>query len=286
MRRFPYITDYCNHVFAEEVRHADYRWVRPALLVGYFLLRCAVFPLKFCFHRRPWGFEAALIDRCMAFGMKYLARADAAELFLRHVQIEPLLYRHLLHGSDAAAAATTGKLNGIDGDFSVEDLRTVRENRLTVGHDELSYEIVDRFDRDVFLRHLDSIRRQRPEDHATLSKAALEENRRHSLGWLGPTNVVLLVVTAITVIGDLKTSVTALNSFGSDSILLWCLKRIYLHDPDVSSDLDFFMQETANRGHYHSSVFFSNPSRYLYYHIVFDEVAYELLRNRRPSLPA
>jgi hypothetical protein len=42
------------------------------------------------------------------------------------------------------------------------------------------------------------------------------------------------------------------------------------------------MQEVSNRGHYNSSAFFSNPSQYLYYHIVFDEVCYDMLMNRPP----
>jgi hypothetical protein len=115
-----------------------------------------------------------------------------------------------------------------------------------------------------------------------LSKAALEENRRHSYQLLGATNIVLLIVTTITIFGDLETTMNALNSFGSDSILLWCMKHIYAGDHAAQIDLDFFMQEVSNRGHYNSSAFFSNPSQYLYYHIVFDEVIYELLMNRPP----
>jgi hypothetical protein len=57
-----------------------------------------------------------------------------------------------------------------------------------------------------------------------------------------------------------------------------------MNDPDVLVDLDFFMQTGSNRGHYNSSAFFSNPSEYLYYHIVFDEVAYTMLRTRPPGL--
>ena len=75
---------------------------------------------------------------------------------------------------------------------------------------------------------------------------------------------------------------TALNSFGSDSVLLWCMKQIYAENKQVQIDLDFFMQEVNNRGHYNSSAFFSNPSQYLYYHIVFDEVVYDMLMNQPP----
>lgn len=57
------------------------------------------------------------------------------------------------------------------------------------------------------------------------------------------------------------------------------MKRLYIDNPSVLTDLDFFMQEVSNRGHYNSSVFFSNPSQYLYYHVVFDEVVYDLLMN-------
>jgi hypothetical protein len=62
------------------------------------------------------------------------------------------------------------------------------------------------------------------------------------------------------------------------------LKKIYAGDAAAQADLDFFMQEVSYRGHYNSSAFFSNPSQYLYYHIVFDEVAYDMLRNR-PAFP-
>ncbi len=96
----------------------------------------------------------------------------------------------------------------------------------------------------------------------------------------------MLIVTTITLFGDLRTTIKALSSFTSDSVLLWALKQLYINDPEVQADLDFFMQEVSNRGHYHSSAFFSNPSQYLYYHIVFDEVVYELLRTRQPTLSA
>lgn len=91
---------------------------------------------------------------------------------------------------------------------------------------------------------------------------------------------MLLIVTMITLFGDLRTTINALNSFGSDSILLWCMKHIYADDEQAQIDLDFFMQVVSNRGHYNSSAFFSNPSQYLYYHTVFDEVCYDMLMNR------
>jgi len=284
MHRFPYITDYANDVFSREKTQWDFIVLRPLILVFYFFLRCIIFPFKFIFHRVPYGFEAYLIDRFMALGMKYLARHDAAELFLRHVQIEPLLYRHMLARKDAEQPKEEAtKLNGIDGDFGVEDLSVMIRNNLTIGHDRLSYELVDRFDKQSFLDNLEYIRSLRPQDHDQFSKGALEENRKHSFQLLGATNIVLLIVATITIFGDLRTTVTALNSFGSDSILLWCLKKIYAENPSVQTDLDFFMQEVSNRGHYNSSAFFSNPSQYLYYHIVFDEVVYDMLLNQPPE---
>ena len=141
---------------------------------------------------------------------------------------------------------------------------------------------MDRFDRAAFLKNLPLNRASKPQDHALLSKAILEENKKHSFQLLGPTNIVLLIVTTITLFGDLRTTITALNSFGSDSLLLWCMKHIYAGDVEAQIDLDFFMQEVSNRGHYNSSAFFSNPSQYLYYHIVFDEVCYEMLMHRPP----
>lgn len=284
MRQFPYITDYVNGVFSKEVESWDYIFLRPLMIVAYFFVRCVLFPLKFVFHRKPFGFEAYLIDWWMTFGIKYVARQDAAELFMRHVQIEPLLYQHILRRPESPIACNGEKLNTIDGDFAVEDIDTLRNNKLTIGHDRLSYEVVDRFDKEAFLKNLDYLRSIPPRDHEELSKAVLEENRRHSWQLLGPTNIVLMVVMVITIFGDLHTTVTALNSFGSDSLLLWCTKQLYAGDEDVQIDLDFFMQEVANRGHYNNSAFFSNPNQYLYYHIVFDEVVYDLLRNRPPRL--
>jgi len=280
MNRFPYISDYVNDVFSQEKTRWDFIYLRPLILVFYFFLRSICFPLKFVFHRIPFGFEAFLIDKTMSFGMKYMARSDAAELILRHVQIEPLLYRFILQSNDEPSPPASRKLNGIDGDFNVESISVIAQHNMTVGHDLLSYELVDRFDKQRFLDNLDRIRSHRPEDHDRFSKAVLDENRKHSFQLLGATNIVLLIVMIITVFGDLRTTITALNSFGSDSILLWCLKQIYAGNPQAQIDLDFFMQEVNNRGHYNSSAFFSNPNQYLYYHIVFDEVAYDMLRNR------
>ncbi|MCH7726908.1 MAG: hypothetical protein IH991_10555 [Planctomycetes bacterium] len=197
MHRFPYITDYVNDVFAKEKTQWDFILLRPLLLVFYFFLRFVSFPLKFFLRRVPFGFEAFMIDSCMAFGMKYLARHDAAELFIRHVQIEPLLYRHILACRNAPAENAGTKLNGIDGEFGVEDIKTIVRNNLTIGHDLLSYELVDRFDKRVFLDNLEYIRSIKPGDHDEYSKAVLEINRKHSFQILGPTNLVLLIVTAI-----------------------------------------------------------------------------------------
>ncbi len=280
MQRFPYITDYMNEVFAKEKTHWDFILLRPLLIVFYFFLRFISFPIKFILRRNPLGFEGYLIDFWMAFGIKYLARHDAAEVFMRHVQIEPLLYRHMLSRRDAVSEANQKKLNGIDGEFGVENTKTIVDNNLTIGHDLLSYELVDRFDKTVFLENLEYIRSIKPENHELFSKAVLEENRKHSFQLLGATNLVILIVTVITIFGDLKTTITALNSFGSDSVLLWCMKQIYAENRQVQIDLDFFMQEVSNRGHYNSSAFFSNPSQYLYYHIVFDEVVYDILMNQ------
>lgn len=280
MHAFPYITDYVNQVFTTERQRLDYIVLRPLLLVFYFFLRLVVFPLKYIIHRVPYGFEARCIDAMMAIGMKYLASHDAAELLVRHVQIEPLLYRYLLPGE---GGGTPRKLNGIEGDFNVGSLRDIAAHNMTIGHDELSYELIDRFDKAKFLEQLDDIRRRRPDDHEALSKEVLEINRKHSFQLLGCTNVVIFIVIIITVFGDLRTTMKALNSFDSDSVLLWCLKHIFADDREVLIDLDFFMQVYSNRSHYDSGVFFSDPSQYLYYHIVFDEVAYHLLRHQEKA---
>ncbi len=284
MHRFPYINREVNDVFAKEKMHLDYIVLRPLILVVYFFVRILIFPLKFVFHRVPFGFEAYVIDWWMSFGMKYLARHDAAELMLRHVQIEPLLYRHVLATQNGSPPKKGRKLNGIDGDFSVETIEEVTQHKMTIGHDLLSYELVDRFDKDSFLENVNWIRKQEILDHEMFSKKALEFNKKHSFQLLGVTNIVLLVVFTITVFGDLRTTMTALNSFGSDSILLWCLKLLYIDDREAQVTLDFFMQEVNNRGHYNSSAFFSNPNQYLYYHIVFDEVVYDMLKNRPPTM--
>lgn len=277
MLTFPYVTDYVNQVFNREKARLDYVFLRPVLLVFYFFLRVVVFPLKYLLHRVPYGFEARCIDASMALGLKYFASHDAAELLIRHTQIEPLLYRHLLaeEGSE-----TPRKLNGIDGDFNVPSLEDIVKNNMTIGHDELSYEIIERFDKGAFLDNLEEIRRRRPEDHGELSKQVLEVNKEHSWQLLGCTNVVIFIVMAITVFGDLRTTIKALNSFDSDSVLLWCLKHIFAENREVMIDLDFYMQIYSNRSHYDSSAFFSDPSQYLYYHIVFDEYAYHVLRNQ------
>lgn len=280
MNQFPYINSYVNGVFSREKDRWDYIFLRPVILFSYFFQRTISFPLKFLLHRFPLGFEAYAIDWWMTFGLKYLATADAAELMIRHVQIEPLLYRHILGQPERSPEGAARRLNGLDGDFNVESIKIALNHQLTVGHDLLSYEVVERFDREKFLAELATIRLRRPEDHGLLSKAVLEENRKHSWQLLGPTNIVLLIVTTITLFGDLRTTINALNSFGSDSILLWCMKHIYERDESAQIDLDFFMQEVSNRGHYNSSAFFSNPSQYLYYHIVFDEVCYDMLMNR------
>lgn len=277
MDRYPYITPYVNEIFSREKQRFDYVFIRPILLVLYFLVRCVLFPLKFLIHRRPYGFEPRLIDRCLTLGMKYLATADAAELLVRHVQIEPLLYRYILTGGNPAKSPAGRPLQGIDGDFSVDSFNDIVWNSMTVAHDELSYEVIDRFDREQFLSQLPQLRATKPLDHESFRKGVLEENRRHSWQLLGCTNVVMLIVLTITIFGDLQTTVKALNSFGSDSVLLWCLKHIFAENPDRLIDLDFYMQVSNNRGHYNSSAFFSDPSQYLYYHIVFDEFAYDIL---------
>ena len=281
MKAFPFLTDYVNQTFEDEKRRLDYIFLRPLLQVSYFFLRIVLFPLKFLIHRQPYGFEARCIDGVLAFGMKYLATVEAVEMVVRHVQIEPLLYRHLL-GEDSHVEGERRKFNGIDGDYNLESLREMIRNNLTIGHDELSYELVDRFDRDAFLADLDRIRRRMPEDHMLFSKRAMESTREHSLQWIGITNVVIMIVIVITVFGDLRTTVKALNSFDSDAVLLWAMKHLYAHDHAVLTDLDFYLQAESNRGHYNSNVFFSSPSLYLHNHIAFDEYAYRILRERPP----
>jgi hypothetical protein len=113
MEQYPYITSYVNEVFTRERNRLDYIFLRPVLLVVYFFVRCVAFPIKFVLHRNPYGFEAKMIDRSLALGLKYLASHDAAELLIRHVQIEPLLYRFILQSGnsaapDSSASATAG----------------------------------------------------------------------------------------------------------------------------------------------------------------------------------
>ena len=125
MQRFPYITDYVNEVFDKEKARFDYQFIRPLLTISYFFARLVLVPLKFLFHRRAWGFERRWVDRVMAFGIKYLASREAVELLIRHVQIEPLLYRYLLSGTPGRRDGTGEKLKGIDGDFSVDTFEDI-----------------------------------------------------------------------------------------------------------------------------------------------------------------
>jgi len=286
MKAFPYTTRYINEVFTKEEQRLDYIFLRPVLLVLYFFIRTILFPLKFIIHRNPYGFEGRCIDGVLAFGMKYFASCDAVELMVRHVQIEPLLYRHLLsmNRKEGEVFDAEKKFNGIDGDYNLDSLSEMIRNNLTIGHDELSYEVIDRFDRDEFLENMDDLRKRIPEDHELFSKAAMETTKRSSLQWIGCTNVVIFIVISITIFADLRTAVKALNSFGSDSLLLWALKNLYVNDKIVSTDLDFYIPDDSNRGHFNSSVFFSNPSLYLQNHIAFDEYAYETLRERPPTV--
>ena len=285
MKSFPYATDYINETFAKEEQRLDYIFLRPLLLVFYFFLRTVSFPIKFLIHRTPYGFEGRCIDGVLALGMKYFASCDAVELMVRHTQIEPLLYRHLLSKNEGTSEPVR-KFNGIDGDYNMESLSEMIRNNLTIGHDELSYEVIERFDREEFLKNIDEIRARVPEDHALFSKAAMEVTKQSSLQWIGCTNVVIFIVITITLFADLRTAVKALNSFGSDSLLLWALKNLYVHDPIVGTDLDFYIPDDSNRGHFNSSVFFSNPSLYLQNHIAFDEYAYHILRERPPRTPS
>ncbi|CAN5899655.1 hypothetical protein BH24DEI2_BH24DEI2_12950 [soil metagenome] len=278
MQRFPYLTDYVNDKFAAEKTRWDYVFLRPVLVVLYFFLRLAVVPIKFLFHRTAWGFEKKLIDGVIAFGIKHFAAHDALELLIRHVQIEPLLYRYILSGTPERREGTGEHLKGIDGDFSVDSVHDVVAHGLTICHDDLSYEVMERFDKSSFLDNLEFYRSSRPEDIAQFSTKVLEQNRRHSLQLFGCTNVVIFIVVTITLFGDLRTVVRALNSFDSDSLLLWCLKNVCAEDPQALIDLDFYLQSSDNRSHYNSSPFLSDPNQYLYHHIAFDEFAYELLR--------
>jgi hypothetical protein len=279
MQSFPFVTDYINEVFSREKARFDYRFIRPIFTISFFFLRIVLVPVKFLFHRSAWGFEKRIIDGVLAFGIKYFASHDALELLIRHVQIEPLLYRYLLSGTPARMAGGTGeKLKGIDGDFSVNSIQDIVAHGLTICHDDLSYEVFERFDKHAFLNNLDFYRNTRPEDIAQFGNRVMEQNRKHSWQIFGATNVVVIVVITITIFADFHTSIRALNSFDSDSLLLWCLKHICAEDRQAMIDLDFYLQTYSNRSHYNSDAFRSDPNQYLYYHIAFDEFAYELLR--------
>jgi len=285
MQSFPYVTDYINEIFNKEKARIDYRFIRPILTILFFFLRLVLVPLKFLFHRRAWGFEKRLVDSVLAFGIKYFASHDALELLIRHVQIEPLLYRYLLSGTPERKGGNTGEmLKGIDGDFSVNSTRDIVAHGLTICHDDLSYEIFERFDKHAFLENLDFYRNSIPEDIAQFGNKVMEENRKYSSQLFGATTVVVIVVLTITLFADFHTSIRALNSFDSDSLLLWCLKHICADDSQAMIDLDFYLQTYSNRSHYNSDAFRSDPNQYLYYHIAFDEFAYELLRKRQQTL--
>lgn len=285
MQNFPYITETVNAIFAAEKARFDYIFIRPILNVLYYFLRLVVVPFKFLFHRSAWGFEKRLIDGVLAFGIKYFAAHDALALLIRHVQIEPLLYRYLLSGTPARRTGRSGeRLKGIDGDFTVNSIQDVVAHGLTICHDDLSYEVGERFNKSAFLDNLTFYRGSKPEDIAQFGNRVLAQNRQHSWQIFGATNVVIFIVLTITIFGDLHTVVRALNSFDSDSLLLWCLKHIYAEDKQVMIDLDFYLQSSSNRSHYNSGPFLSDPNQYLYHHIAFDEFAYELLRNNPDAL--
>lgn len=284
MQSFPYITDYVNGLFDKEKERFDYKFIRPIFTISFFFLRIVLVPLKFIFHRSAWGFEKRIIDSVLAFGIKYFASRQALELLIRHVQIEPLLYRYLLSGTPERRAGSGEMLKGIDGDFSVNSVQDIVAHGLTICHDDLSYEIFERFDKGAFLENLDLYRNSRPEDIAQFGNQVLEENRKHSWQIFGATNVVVIVVITITLFADFHTSIRALNSFDSDSLLLWCLKHICAEDQQAMIDLDFYLQTDSNRSHYTNDAFRSDPNQYLYYHIAFDEFAYELLRKNQPAL--
>jgi len=284
MQSFPYVTDYINKIFDKEKARFDYRFIRPILTISFFFLRLVLVPFKFLFHRRAWGFEKRLIDGVLAFGIKYFASHEALELLIRHVQIEPLLYRYLLSGTPERKAGTGELLKGIDGDFSVNSIQDILNHGLTICHDDLSYEIFARFDKHAFLDNIAFYRNSVPEDIAQFGNKVMEQNRKHSWQLFGATTVVIIVVITITIFADFHTSIRALNSFDSDSLLLWCLKHVCADDKQAMIDLDFYLQTYSNRGHYNSDAFRSDPNEYLYYHIAFDEFAYELLRKKQPTL--
>ena len=278
MQSFPYVTDYINDIFDREKARLDYKIIRPLFTIPFFFLRLVLVPIKFVFHRHAWGFEKKIIDGVLAFGIKYFASHEALKLLIRHVQIEPLLYRYLLSGTPERRERSGEMLKGIDGDFTVNSIQDILEHGLTICHDDLSYEIFERFDKKAFLENIDFYRKSRPEDIEQFGNNIMELNRKHSWQIFGATNVVIIVVIAITLFADFNTSIRALNSFDSDSLLLWCLKNICADDKQAMIDLDFYLQTYSNRSHYNSDAFRSDPNQYLYYHIAFDEFAYELLR--------
>lgn len=171
-------------------------------------------------------------------------------------------------------------LKGIDGDFTVDSIQDILNHGLTICHDNLSYEVFDRFDKKAFLENIDFYRNSKPEDIEQFGKKVLEENSKYSRQILGASNLVIIVVFTITLFADFHTSIRALNSFDSDSLLLWCLKHVCTDDERAMIDLDFYLQTYSNRSHYNSDAFRSDPNQYLYYHIAFNEFAYELLRKR------
>jgi len=281
MQNFPYITDYINRTFDQEKARFDYNFIRPLLTISYFFLRLVLVPLKFLVHRKAWGFEKRMIDSILAFGIKYFASYEALELLIRHVQIEPMLYRYLISGTPGRRERSGEMLKGIDGDFSVNSIQDIVAHGLTICHDDLSYEIFERFDKNNFLDNLEFYRNTRPEDIAQFGNKVLEQNRQYSWQLFGATTVVIIVVLTITLFADFHTSIRALNSFDSDSLVLWCLKHICADDQQAMIDLDFYLQSYSNRSHYNSDAFRADPNQYLYYHIAFDEFAYELLRKNR-----
>ncbi len=282
-QNFPYVTDYVNDIFDKEKARFDYNFIRPFFTISHFFLRLFLVPIKFLLHRNSWGFERKIIDAILGFGIKYFASRDALALLIRHVQIEPILYRYLLAGTPERRERTGELHKGIDGDFSVNSIEDIVKHGLTICHDDLSYEVFHRFDKQAFLENLDFYRKTKPEDIELFGKGVLELNRKHSWQIFGATNIVIIVVYTITIFADFQTSIRALNSFDSDSLLLWCLKHICADDPQAMIDLDFYLQTYSNRGHYNSDAFRSDPNQYLYYHIAFDEFAYELLRKDRSA---
>ena len=109
MQSFPYITEYVNEIFDKEKARLDYRFLRPILNIVLFLLRLVLVPIKFVLHRRTWGFEKLVIDAILAYGIRRFASHDALELLVRHVQIEPTLYRYLLSGTPEGALREDGR---------------------------------------------------------------------------------------------------------------------------------------------------------------------------------